>query len=119
MARQRKSADIHRLQGTFQPVRHAKNPGAAPFRRMMRPRHLTAEQRAAWNWLRDAANGRLTHEDQPTLEAAALLLARIRAAGNQADAKDISQYRMYLRELKMTATTREALPEKSDDSWDF
>ena len=119
MPRQRKSADIHRLQGTFQRVRHGSAAAAQPDRRMYRPRHLTKDQALAWNYLVDHAAGRLTHEDQPTLEAAAVLLARIRDAGADADTKDLSQYRMYLRDLKLTATTRPPPPEKRDDTWDF
>jgi hypothetical protein len=48
-----------------------------------------------------------------------MLLARIRDEGTSADAKDLSQYRMFLRELKLTAGTRDSAPEDRDESWNF
>ena len=118
MVNPRKPAAVHRLRGTFQPVRHTRNPTTTPCRRLTRPRHLPKGAKAAWDYLVHVGNGRLTFEDAATLEAAAMLLARIRDEGTSADAKDLSQYRMYLRDLKLTAGTRDPAPEPHDTSWD-
>jgi hypothetical protein len=119
MVNPRKPAAIHRLQGTFKPSIHDRNPTTTPCRRLIRPRHLPKSAKAAWDYLVHVANGRLTFEDAATLEAAAMLLARIRDEGTSADAKDLSQYRMFLRELKLTAGTRDSAPEDRDESWNF
>lgn len=78
----RKPTELHKLQGTFKPSRHAPKPAAAPRGVPAKPKHLSAEEAAAWAELAEAADVAcvLTTADAAVLEVAAMALAEMRRA---------------------------------------
>jgi hypothetical protein len=116
----KKAASLHHLQGTYVPSRH-QSETVATGDPPVKPANLPPDVSAAWSYLRRAAaaHGRpLLRADEPTLEAASYLLAQIRAAPAEATGAMWGNYRGFLRELKLTANTREPAPEPHDTSWD-
>jgi hypothetical protein len=87
MPQRRKSAEVHRLTGTYRKDRHGPvpQPDEEP---LGLPKGLPAEVRRAWRDIAASGEGRLTAADAVLVEAAARSLARVRSP--EAKAADYS-----------------------------
>ena len=102
----RKTATIHRLQGTYRPDRHRDPMAVAPMDTTPPP-HLNDAEVAAWHELAAAAEPFLARSDRFAVELAARMVVRVRGA--DAKAADIAQLVGLHRKLGLTPDGRRQL----------